>query len=168
MPKDFKAVIAALAIIVLGAAAYNYFAFADERRVQRTLLDLREKVSAPITGGLDTVLTAAALKPFFAPEVNISFQHVGELRRTFDRDDLLRVITGIKQRNPEFTVKLDFSRRNIKIIEGRSAAVSALAAVENLGEPFESRRLTFTFEKYEARWRLTAVDEDGARQGTEK
>jgi hypothetical protein len=57
-------------------------------------------------------------------------------------------------------VKLDFSRRNIKITEGRSAEVSAQAAVENSGEPFESRRLIFTFEKSDdSRWQLSAVSE---------
>jgi hypothetical protein len=160
MPKTFKGVIAALAVIVLGVAAYNYFAFAGERKVQRALLDLREKVSAPISSGLDTALTAAATKPLFAPEVNISFSYGGELRRTFDREELLRIIIGIKQLNPELVVKLDFSRRNIKIAEGRTATVSALAAVENLRETFESRRLTFTFEKNEdARWQLTGIGE---------
>jgi len=163
MPKDFRAVIAVLAIIILAVAAYGYFAFAEERKVQRTLHDLRKKVSAPITGGLDTVLTTAALTPLFAPTIDIFFHHGGELRRTFDRNELLRIIIGIKQSSPDLTVKLDFSRRNIKIIEGRTAAVSAMASVENLGETFEPRRLTFTFEKNEeGRWRLAAVGEGGS------
>ena len=161
MPKTFKAVIAALAVIILAAAAYNYFAFSDERRVQRALIDLREKISTPVAGGLDTVRVAATLKPLFAPEVDISFQRGGELRRNFDRDELLRVIIGIKQRNPELSVKLDFSRRNIKITEDRSATVSVHVAVENLGEPFESRRLIFAFEKNEeARWQLARIFQD--------
>ena len=164
MPKTYKAVIPALVIIILAAATYNYFAFADERKVRRTLLDLREKVSEPMAGGLTAVLAAATLKPLFAPNINISFQYGGgELRHVFERDELLRVVIGIKQRSPELTVKLDFSRRNIKITESRSATVSALASVENLGERFEPRRLMFTFEKNEdARWQLAAVGEGGA------
>ena len=166
MPKTFKAVVSALAIIILGAASYNYFAFADERKVQRTLLELREKVSAPTTGGLNTAITAAALKPLFAPEVNIFFQYGGELRLAVDRDELLRIIIGIKQNNPELKVKFDFSHRNVTITEDRTATVSALTKVENLHETFEPRRLTFTFEKEEARWRLAAVAEGSAKLGT--
>ena len=159
MPKTIKAVIAALAIIILGAAAYNYFAFADERRVQQTLLELREKVSAPLTGEPDAASTAAALKPFFTPKVNIFLQLGGELSQTFDRDDLLRVIIDIKRHTPELTLKLDFSRGNIKITEGRTATVSVLATFENPGETFKPRQLIFTFEKEEALWRLAAVGE---------
>ena len=159
MPKTIKAVIAALAIIILGAAAYDYFVFADERRVQRTLLDLREKVSAPLDGGQDAASAAAALKPLFTPEVNIFLQRGGELRQTFDRDDLLRVIMDIKQHTPELTLKLDFSRRNIKIAEGRTAAVSVLATFENPGETFKPRQLIFTFEKEGSFWQLAAIGE---------
>ena len=51
MPKTFKAAVAVLAFIILAAAAYNYFAFADERRVQRALRDIRDNISAPALGG---------------------------------------------------------------------------------------------------------------------
>ena len=163
MPKTFKAVIAALLIAIIGAASYNYFAFADERRVQRTLLDLGKKVSASATGGLNTVITAAAIKPLFAPEVTIFLQYDGELRLAIDRDELLRVIIGIKQNNPELKVKLDFSYRNVTITRNRrTATVSALTKIENFHETFEPRKLTFTFEKVETRWRLAAVAEGGA------
>ena len=160
MPKTYKAVVAALAIIITAAAAYNYFTFADERKVRRILLELREKISAPAAGGLDTALTAAALRPLFAPEVDFHLQHGGEFRRTIGRDELLRVIIGIKQQNPKLALKLDFSRRNIKITESGSATVSALATVENFNEQFEPRRLTFTLEKNDdARWQLAAVSD---------
>jgi len=161
MPKIFKTVIAALAIIILAVATYNYLSFADERKVRRALLDLQDKVSEPMTGGMSAVLTASSLKPFFTPKINISFQHGGsEQRHVFEQDELLRIIIGIKQHNPDLTVKLDFSRRNIQIADGRIATVSVMVTVENLSETFDPQRLTFTFEKNEeARWRLSTISE---------
>jgi hypothetical protein len=164
MAKNFKAIIATLAIIFLCAMAYNYFAFADERKIRRALHEMREKISAPITGGLDTALMAAGLKPFFAPEINIYLRHGGgEVRQIFGQDELLRILVVIKQHNPKLTVNLDFSRKNIQVIKGRTATVSAWVTVENFDEPFEPRRMTFTFGKNEdKRWQLTAVGEDDA------
>jgi len=161
MPKSFKTVVAALAIVILAVAVYNHLAFTNERKVRRTLLGLREKVSEPMTGGFNAVLTAATLKPLLAPTINISFQRGGGIPRgVFERDDVLRIITGIKQDNPKLTVKLDFSRRNIKIDKGGSATVSALTSIENFGEKFEPRRLTFTFEKIEkTKWQLAGIGE---------
>ena len=160
MQKTYRTVTAALVLIITAVAAYNYFTFADERKVRRTLLELREKISAPVAGGLDTALTAAALRPLFAPEVDIYLQNGGEFRRTIGRDELLRVVIGIKQQNPKLALKLDFSRRNIKITESGSATVSALATVENFNEPFEPWRLVFTLEKNDdALWQLAAVSD---------
>ena len=161
MPKIFKPVVATLAIIILAAAAYNYLSFADERKVRRALLELRGKISEPMTGNMSAILSASSLKPLFAPKINISFRHGNsEQRYIFEQDELLRIIMGIKQGNPNLTVKLDFSRRNIKIADGFIATVSAMVTVENLGETFEPQRLTFTFEKdKETRWRLASVSE---------
>jgi hypothetical protein len=158
MPKSFKTILAALALVILGVALYNWFAFADQRQVRKTLRELEERLSAPPGGGLDAALAGAALKPLFAPEMSVAVLRDGrEWRRDFGRDELLRIILGVKQRQPDLKVSLDFSLRDVKVADG-TATVSVLVKVENFNEPIEPQRLTFALEKTDdGRWRLVSV-----------
>jgi hypothetical protein len=161
MTKTVKTVIAALAVILLGVMAYNHFAFADEREIQRMLHTMQKKYSAPMTGGLGTAIMASAIQPLLAPKVNITLRYSDdEVRQVFEQGEVIQSAIYIKQRNPELTVTLDFSRKDIQITEGRTATLSARVSVKNFEEPFTPRKITFTFEKNEnGRWLLTAVSE---------
>ncbi|MDR1726825.1 MAG: hypothetical protein LBT74_02665 [Acidobacteriota bacterium] len=159
MPKSFKAAVAALAVATLGAALYNWFAFADERRVQKVLRELEGRISQPSGAGLDMALAGAALKPLLAPDVDVTVLRDGrEWRRRFGRDELLRAILSAKRRNPGFAVGFDFSRRDVKLVGGGAATVVVNVRVENLGEPVEPQRLTFALSKSgEGDWRLDSI-----------
>ncbi|MDR0841941.1 MAG: hypothetical protein LBP68_00800 [Acidobacteriota bacterium] len=159
MPKSFKTIIAALALVILGVALYNWFAFVDQRQVRKTLCELEERLSAPPGSGLDAALAGAALKPLFAPEVSVAVLRDGrEWRRDFGRDELLRIILGAKQGQPDLKVSLDFSLRDVKVADGGTATVGVLVKVENFNEPIEPQRLTFTLGKADdGRWRLVSV-----------
>lgn len=160
MPKAFKLTIVILGIIIFSVAIYSFFAFVEERQVQKSLRVLERKISEPLGGGMEMALVGTTIKPLFMSEVSIAIMRNGrEWRRDFERDDLLRGILAIKQRNPEIVLNLDFSRRNIKITEGGAAAVVVMVKVENFSEPVEPQRLTFTLEKSEdGSWKITAIN----------
>ena len=160
MPKAFKGTVAVLGIVILGVATYSYFAFADQRRVQKSLRELERKISEPLGNGLDIAMAGATIKPLFMPEVSIAILRNGhEWRRDFGRDELLHGILAIKQRNSEIVLNLDFSRRDVRITGERMAEVNIMVKVENFSELVEPQRLTFTLEKdTEGNWKLAAVN----------
>ena len=160
MPKVFKLTITILGIIILSSATYSFFAFAEERRVQKSLRELERKISEPLGGGLEMALVGATIKPLFMSKVSVAIMRNGrEWQRDFERDELLRGILAIKQRNHEIVLNLDFSRRDIKITDGRTATVNVMVKVENFSEPIEPQRLNFTLAKGEdGNWKLAAIN----------
>ena len=160
MPKTFKRTVAVLGIIILSIATYSFFAFAEERQVQKTLRELEREISEPPGDGLKIALVGATIKPLFMSEVSVAIMRNGhEWRRDFERDELLRGILAIKQLNHEIVLSLDFSRRDIRITGGQEAAVSVMVKVENFSEPIEPQRLTFMLAKgEEGNWKLAAIN----------
>jgi hypothetical protein len=147
--------VGALAAVAVAKAVDHHF-FADARRVHNIMLALQDRVSAPLDGGgLDLALYGAVLKPFFAPEVEVS---LARRQWVFDRDELLRAIVGAKQGNPALAVSFAFDRRDVRVTRNQSALVVAWVKVENLNEAFEPQALVFHCQKNEQKkWQINAI-----------